>query len=160
MVSVALSAAHAPRLPLSEERPDPGGCSPEPASLARTVGKPWVRTRVHLGLGKEGGGVGRNGCHVLGNAQLSLAASPASRPGQILPTLVSLGQKMCAKAMVVLGLAHGDAGTGLGWCWRLASVLEHSPKSGIVHVWGCSRQVWGAALCRLRAHPLQCNDPP
>lgn len=118
---MALSAAHAPLLPLSEERPDPVGCSLEPASLAWTVGKPWVRTRVHLGLGREGGGVGRNGCHVPGNAQLSLAASPASRPGQILPIWVSLGQTMCARAMVVLGLLWGGAG---GWLfWRTAQSL-------------------------------------
>lgn len=99
---MALSAAHALLLPLSEERPDPVGCSPEPASLAWTVGKPWVSTRAHLGLGKEGGGIGRNGCHVPGKILQSLAASPA---GQIQPTLTSLGHTKRARAMVELGLS-------------------------------------------------------
>lgn len=132
MVFMALSAAHALLLPLSEERPEPVGCSPEPASLAWTVGKPWVRSRAHLGLGKEGGGVGRNGCHVPGNVLLSHAASPT---GQILPTLTSLGQTECARAMAVLGLVWGGAG---GWpvFWSTALNL-------VLCVWGCSHWVWG-----------------
>lgn len=58
-----------------------------------------------------------------GNALLSLAAAPASHPGQILPISVSLRQTMCARAMVVLGLVCGGAG---GWpaFWSTSGIVQ------------------------------------
>lgn len=146
---MALLAAHAPLLPLSEERPDPVGCSPGPASLAWTVGKPWVRTRLHLGLGKEGGG-----------APATCQAMPSCP--SLLPLLLTQVKscpprspwgRQCVPGpwgcwdwlMVVLALLWGAAG---GWAvfWSTALSLELCTSGMLLGVGSSPMQTQGSPL--------------
>ena len=54
----------------------------------------------------------------------------------------------------MLGLACGGAGD---WTALWSTAL----KSGVVHDWGCSRQLWGAGLCSaLELTPRSVMTPP
>lgn len=139
-----------------------GAGGPAPQSLrswpglwenpGRGPGPTWDR-------GRRDGGVGRNGCHVPGKADVTpgcpLPRTPLLAPAGSCPP--ALGLPRAAGGCQ----GHGDAGTGPWWCWDWSVAvlgLVHggaggSPmfwstalKSGVSD-WGWSRRVWGGGLC-------------
>jgi len=132
---MALSATHAPQLPLSEERPDPGAGRAAPRSLRAW---PWLWENpgrapgLTWGWGRRDGGVGRNGCQVLGKA----AAYTAPCPGQILSPLVSLGSQWVP---------------GSWWCWGWPVVVL-----GTGQHYGA--QPWSLVLCMTGDAHVNCGE--
>lgn len=52
-----------------------------------------------------------------------LPRTPLLAPARSCPPLVSLGQPVGARVMVMLGLTRGGAGTGLWQCWDWSMVV-------------------------------------